>query len=182
MPNGGSDCCGTCWFNRANHGRAGPGTHDRSTPSYCEIRDIALENPFYTYCANHPYRRPNRDLIPIGPILRPGRITPETPEIAPPLLDPNMGTQRVVWKASPDTKEIRMHLLELLTELEEQPAQEEFFPPLSTNFPMSSLARTVVWQLGEFRESRAVPGLNRIIKRHDGPIVEYAQEALTKIR
>ena len=75
-----------------------------------------------------------------------------------------------------------MHLLELLADLEEQPAQEEFFPPLSTNFPTSSLARTVVWQLGEFQESRAVPGLNRIIKRYDGPIVEYAREALTKIR
>ena len=182
MPNGGSDCCGTCWFNRANHGMAGPRNHDRSIPSHCEIRDVALKNPFYTYCANHPYRRPERDPIPIGPILRPGKITPETPEIAPPLLDPGMGTDRVVWEVSPDTEEVRTHLLELLAELEEQPAQNEYFPPLSTYFPSSTVARTVVWQLGEFREAQAVPGLMRMITRYDGPIVEWARKALTKIR
>ena len=161
---------------------AGPRNHDRSIPSHCEIRDVALTNPFYRYCANHPYRRPDRDPIPIGPILRPGQITPETAEIAPPLLDPNMGTHRVAWKASPDTEEVRKHLLELLAELGEQPAQKEYFPPLSTYFPTSSVATTVVWQLGEFRETRAVPGLMRMITRYDGPIVEYARKALAKIR
>ena len=182
MPNGGSDCCGTCWFNRANGGRSGPKNHDRTIPSFCEIRGIALNNPFYTYCANHPYRRPERDPIPIGPILHQGQITPETPEIAPPLLDPNMGTQRVVWKASPDTEEVRKHLLELLALLEERPAQNEFFPPLSAYFPTITVATTVVWQLGEFREARAMPRLMRILTHHEGGIVEYARKALAKIR
>ena len=69
MPNGGSDCCGTCWFNRANGGRKGSGNHDRSIASHCEIRDLPIRDPFYTYCANHPYRPDQREPIPIGPVF-----------------------------------------------------------------------------------------------------------------
>ena len=176
MPNGGSDCCGTCWFNRANHGRAGSVNHDHSIPSHCEIRDLAIEDPFYTYCANHPYRRPDQDPIPIGPVLRPGDVTPETPEIAPTVLD--TGTEwsaRVVWKASPDNEEIRGHLLELLADLEEQAGKDRYFPT-------PSMAAAVIWQLGEFRESRAVRSLTRIIELYDEDAVEDAREALAKIR
>ena len=43
---------------------------DNSDPHHCEIRDVAIDHPFYTYCANHPHRRPDRDPIPIGPITR----------------------------------------------------------------------------------------------------------------
>ena len=68
MPNGGSDCCGTCWFNRSNSGQRGSVNFNRDIPSFCEIRQLAIPNPFYTYCANHPYHRPNRDPIPIGPV------------------------------------------------------------------------------------------------------------------
>ena len=92
-----------------------------------------------------------------------------------------MGTQRVVWKASPDTEEIRRHLLELLAVLEEKPAQNEYFPPLSAYFPTSTVAKTVVWQLGELRETRAVPRLARIIARDGGQIIEYARKAFAKI-
>ena len=176
MPNGGSDCCGTCWFNRANRGQAGSRNHDHSVPSHCEIRDVAIENPFYTYCANHPYRRPDRDPIPIGPILRPGTVTRETPEIAPTIMDTGTGhAARVVWKRSPDTEEVREHLLELLDDLERQARKDNYFPT-------PSMAAAVVWQLGEFRESRAIPGLSRIIERYDERIVDDARAALTKIR
>ena len=73
MPNGGSDCCGTCWFNRKNRGeRDWPKHADNTLPDHCEIRDLAIEDPFYTYCANHPHRRPERDRIPIGPVTRHG--------------------------------------------------------------------------------------------------------------
>ena len=41
MPNGGSDCCGTCWFNRSNGGRRGSANFNRDIPSYCEIRCLA---------------------------------------------------------------------------------------------------------------------------------------------
>lgn len=69
MPNGGSDCCGTCWFNTQNKGQAGFRNADRSVAAHCTIRDLAIVSPFYTYCANHPHRRPERDLIPIGPVF-----------------------------------------------------------------------------------------------------------------
>ena len=67
MPNGGSDCCGTCWFNRSNSGQRGSVNFNRDIPSFCEIRDLAIPNPFYTYCANHAYRRSSRDPIPMQP-------------------------------------------------------------------------------------------------------------------
>ncbi|MDE2890704.1 MAG: hypothetical protein OXR72_21090 [Gemmatimonadota bacterium] len=45
---------------------------DESLPAYCEIRDFEVEDPFYAYSANHPRRRPDRDPIPIGPVMRHG--------------------------------------------------------------------------------------------------------------
>ncbi len=173
MPNGGSDCCGTCWFNRANRGRAGSVNHDHSVPSHCEIRDLPIEDPFYTYCANHPYRRPDRDPVPIGPILRPGPVTAETPEIEPIVLD--TGTEwsaRVVWRRSPDTEEIREHLLALLIDLGRESAKD-------TYIATPDLAAAVIWQLGEFREDRAVPALLCILEHEDYPL---AGQALARIR
>lgn len=69
MPNGGSDCCGNCWFNRSLVGQRGSKKFNLGIPSYCEIRDLGISSPFfYTYCANHPYYRLGRDPIPIGPV------------------------------------------------------------------------------------------------------------------
>ena len=48
MPNGGTDCCGTCWFNRSLGGQRGSGNFNREIPSRCEIRDLDIPNPFYT--------------------------------------------------------------------------------------------------------------------------------------
>ena len=175
MPNGGSDCCGTCWFNRANRGKAGSANHDSSVRSCCEIRAVAIENPFYTYCANHPHRRPDRDPIPIGPILRPGEVGPTSPEIGPTLLD---SRPRVVWKPSPDTEEVRRHLLRLLSGLRRHAAKDR-------HFPTPGLAVTVLWQLGEFAEARAIPDLERIANRGgEEPefLVPLARKALSRIR
>ena len=61
MPNGGSDCCGTCWFNRSLEGQRGSANFNDEIPSHCEIRDLDIPDPFYTYCANHPCHRPGRD-------------------------------------------------------------------------------------------------------------------------
>lgn len=98
MPNGGSDCCGTCWFNQSLEGQRGSGNFNREIPSRCEIRGLDIPDPFYTYCANHPYHRPQRDEVPIGPVFRPG---------------PGPGG-RDEWMASPDTEAIRLHLLEIV--------------------------------------------------------------------
>ena len=46
MPNGGSDCCGTCWFNRRNQGERGyPEGRNRGVAPYCDIRDVAIREP-----------------------------------------------------------------------------------------------------------------------------------------
>ncbi len=158
MPNGGSDCCGTCWFNRTNRGeRDWMRARDDSIPPYCEIRSIAIEVPFYTYCVNHPHRRPERDPIPIGPVMRG---------------DSQMN--RSVWIASPDSEEVRKHLLDILDDI--------FIHMSKDRYPAEpSLAEVVISQLGEFREERAISGLERI--RDNGPdfLAEMARVSLEKI-
>jgi hypothetical protein len=139
MPNGGSDCCGTCWFNARNKGEAGY-AHMRDAnpvPHFCLIRGFAIESPAYTYCANHPHRRPEKDPIPIGPVFT-----------------GDSSGWRKLWLPSPDTEEVRQHLLTLLAAMEEQPASE---------YPAGMyLDEVVVSQLGEFREPRALDDLRRV--------------------
>ncbi len=134
MPNGGSDCCGTCWFNARNKGKAGRVYPREPGPGYCTIRDLTIDMPFYTFCGNHPHHRPDRDAIPVGPVFT--------------------GIERNVLALSPDTEEIRRHLLDLL-------GQIKLFP--DTEYPIGLYAdELVVWQLGEFRERRAVEALRLI--------------------
>ncbi len=168
MPNGGSDCCGTCWFNAKNKGQAGYDHASDHEPAFCTIRSLPIEDAFYTYCGNHPHRTPERDPIPIGPVFT----------------GDESGT-REFWKPSPDTEDIRQHLLILLARMEEQPHSE---------YPIGIYAdEVVVWQLGEFREVRAVEPLRRVASfqpasKEAGPfgrtredLVRHAQEALDKI-
>ncbi len=93
----GSDCCGTCWFNAKNKGELGYGHSKDPEPAYCLIRELSVDDPFDTYCGNHPHRRPERDPIPIGPVYT----------------GDAMG-RREIWQPSPDTEEVRLHLIELL--------------------------------------------------------------------
>jgi hypothetical protein len=92
---------------------------------------------------------------------------------------------RQLWQASPDTEEIRQHLLSLLDAQQQQPSSE---------YPAGMYAdEVVVWQLGEFREVRAIAGLRRIADfdpsvREMGPfgrtrqtLVKMAREAIAKI-
>ena len=133
MPNGGSDCCGTCWFNRKNKGEAGYEHTKEPEENYCNIRLVAIENPFWTYCANHPYRCPDRNSIPIGPIYV------------------DMGKGRELWQLSPDSESVRVNLLDLLGDIHEIPK-----PEYSSGL---FLDEVVVWQLGEFQEKRALAKL-----------------------
>lgn len=134
MPNGGSDCCGTCWFNAKNKGVAGSVHASDPEPAFCTIRSLPIADPFYTYCGNHPHRRREPDPIPIGPVFT--------------------GEERELWQPSPDTEEIRQHLLALLGQIGEKPRSE---------YPIGHYAdEVVVWQLGEFKESRATEGLQRV--------------------
>jgi hypothetical protein len=170
MPNGGSDCCGTCWFNRKNKGEAGHPKTESQEPAYCEIRDIGIANPFWTYCANHPKRSPERDPVPIGPIFV------------------DKGRGRELWKHCPDTENVRRHLLDLLAQIQERPP---------TEYPIGIYRdEVVVWQLGEFRDQRALSLLEHIasfdpsVSCGDGALpgrsrkscVEAAKVAMAKIR
>src|SRR5438093_7849176 len=168
MPNGGSDCCATCWFNARNKGQAGY-AHARDTEAaFCTIRNLPIEDPFYTYCGNHPHRRAERDPIPIGPVFT----------------GDSSGARRF-WEPSPDTEEVRKHLLNLLAGIEQEPSSE---------YPIGVYVdELVVWQLGEFHERRAVEGLRRVTcfepaAAESGPfgrtrrgLVRLAREALLKI-
>ncbi|MCY3600181.1 MAG: hypothetical protein OXN85_09430 [Gemmatimonadetes bacterium] len=160
MPNGGSDCCGTCWFNRANRGRRGSGNHDRSIASHCEIRDLPIRNPFYTYCSNHPYRLRRREPVPLGPVF----------------VAEGAESTRKVWMASPDTEEIRNHLLKLLADDE---AVGDHYPYFG-----APIAGVVVTQLAEFRDPRAIPILERIERElSDRPEqASFIRRAIERIR
>jgi hypothetical protein len=155
MPNGGSDCCGTCWFNAKNKGEAGYAHARGPEPSFCSIRNLPIDSPFYTYCGNHPRHRPERDPIPIGPVFRGDSTGAREP-----------------WSPSPDTEEIRQHLLALLE-------------------PEGEADPVVIEQLGEFREIRALAGLRRIAslnrpaeeqgRAYRDWLVDLAREAIAKI-
>ena len=161
MPNGGSDCCGTCWFNRQNRGKSGiPRHRDGDDDAYCEIRDAAIENPFWTYCANHPHRRPQRDPTPIGPITR------DTGGA--------FSNDREVWLPSPDTEEIRQHLLGLLDNLVEHVFENDY--PIGPD-----LGEAVVRQLGEFREQRAEQHVRWVSENLPNPWADTALAALAQI-
>ena len=153
MPNGGSDCCGTCWFNRALGGKRGSSNHDRSISSHCEIRELNIPDPFYTYCANHPYHRPGRDPVPIGPVY---------------VLDDHVQNSRKQWEPSPDTEEVRRHLLDIVR-LPEEHADEGY------HFYTHPAHVAAVWQLIDWREERLVPALEEIA-RH--PEMERARATI----
>jgi hypothetical protein len=58
MPNGGPDCCGNCGYNRAVQEMAHP--HPSKYEefwkiSHCTLRDVAISNPFWSYCDNFRY-------------------------------------------------------------------------------------------------------------------------------
>lgn len=159
MPNGGSDCCGTCWYNRVNEGKPGyerPG-QARGVADYCEIRGLEIEDPFYTYCANHPHHMPEGGPIPIGPVFT----------------GDSFG-RREMWTPSPDSEEVRLALLNMLEGLALVASRD--------NYPFTSprIAEIVVWQLAQFRERRAEPILERLIERW--PKADSLKEALEQIR
>ncbi len=142
MPNGGSDCCATCWFNRSLAGKRGSSNFDHRIPSHCEIRGLDIPDPFYTYCANHPYHRPDRDPIPIGPVL----VTD----------DASLSTRRE-WMPSPDTAEIRQHLLDIVRRADER--QDEGY-----HFYTSPAHIVAVRQLLEWGDPRLIAALEEVVQ------------------
>jgi len=82
---------------------------------------------------------------------------------------------RYVWKRSPDSEEVRQHLLSLLDSIFEHMHDDRY--PIG-----DGLGEVVVWQLGEFRERRAVERLTELSEDRLGRLVDAANEALAKIR
>ncbi|TYA84061.1 HEAT repeat domain-containing protein [Seonamhaeicola marinus] len=134
MPNGGSDCCGTCWFNSKNEGEPGYHGSTKEGTVVCQIRNLEIDDPFYTYCINHPHHNPNRIETPLGPVYS--------------------GDDREILVESPDNKYTRDSLIELLRKIEEIPINE---------YPIGrGLDEEVITQVGKLEEKRAIPSLKRI--------------------
>ena len=154
MPNGGSDCCGTCRFNRANAGRRDfIRLPDENIADYCEIRELKIEVPFWTYCANHTDLSKRMYAVPLGPVY--------VHESVVDLVNPETGVRglasdRQPWVDAPDTEEVRTQLLRFLEELE----------LLSDSYPWHGkhLGLEVVNELERLREPRAIPILEQIAK------------------
>lgn len=158
MPNGGSDCCGTCPFNSKNQGEAGYGHSGDPGPTLCRIRgDTAIETPFYTYCANHPHHNPEGIDVPIGPVYR------------------GDGDRRWVSEESPDTPGLRKKLIMLVERLPVNPQRE---------YPFGlSLREAVIVQLGRWAEPRALPALRRIVaaaEQHPEPEATEIERAFIR--
>ena len=148
----------------------GSSHHDDSIPSHCEIRDLAIESPFYTYCSNHPYRIQRRVPVPLGPVYvhvdesfeRDGKSY--------------YTYGREIWVHAPDTDEIRIQLLQLLEEPDST----------SDNYPFygDNLLGVVVDELERLREPRALPILERVaeeVREHE-EASKGVQRALARIR
>ena len=166
MPNGGSDCCGTCWFNRKNEGEAGYDHVDSSVAAYCEIRDLPIDDPFYTYCANHPRRIPSKLPVPIGPVFT----------------GDHTGC-REVWRPALDNEDVRKGLLDLLAGLGYDDRDE---------YPIGvRLGEVILDQLVALNEQRAIPELRRLAGLDEGepdrfgstlrPLIERAKTALAEL-
>jgi len=62
MPNGGSDCCANCGFNKAVQEKAKLPPEQKEkfwVLPFCTLRDIKIPNPFWTYCDNFQYDLPD---------------------------------------------------------------------------------------------------------------------------
>lgn len=86
-----------------------------------------------------------------------------------------MGYGREVWIPSPDTEEVRQHLLEILNRLPTHMAADRY--PARPG-----LAEVVVRQLGEFKERRAEKRSRWLSENLPESRAGVAREALAKIK
>lgn len=123
MPNGGVDNCGMCPFVSGLESR----------PARCTIRDVELEAPLWTYCANHPKHNPSLIEHPVGPVYEDAGDYPY---------------RRVVLYPSPpdDDVEVRLRILDQLVSGELASASRTFQVAL-------------VEDLGSLKSTEAVPRL-----------------------
>ena len=119
--------------------------------SHCEIRGLDIENPFWTYCANHTSRMKRGVSVPLGPVyVHEWKEVVNSDGVRVPV------SNRIPWVEAPDTEEVRTQLLQFLKELE----------LLSDSYPWhgKDLVHEVVDELERLREPRAIPILEQIAK------------------
>ncbi len=139
MPNGGSDCCGTCWFNTVNNGKPGYPENSQTNDLICEIRNFKPDDPFWTYCANHPHHNPEKIRVPIGPVF---------------VCDDN-SYGRIEKISALDTEQVRNELVKLAEQIPEIPKEEY---PSATSFSVE-----IIKHIMFINEVRAIPSLKRIL-------------------
>lgn len=142
MPNGGSDCCGTCSFNELKDApEAKPrGPHK----GRCVLRGLDVDSAFHYYCVNHPYHNTRDIREPIGPVY--------TADMT------SFSYTRVPSTAAPDSPEIRTRLLDLLEGL---PSGEtrSLYPSRGIFFDA-----VVLNHLAELKERAALPRILRFLE------------------
>lgn len=108
-----------------------------SEHDFCAIRDEHIENSCWTYCVNHPFFNKNDVTTTMGPMYR---------------YAPNH-SRRTVIVNSPDNQAVKDSLLEQANKIKEV-----------IDYHVIDLERdeVIVWQLGEFRDKRAIELLKRI--------------------
>ena len=138
MPNGGSDCCGTCWFNTINQGEAGY-IEDSSKTIVCEIRDFTPSDPFWTYCINHPHHNSEKIRIPIGPVY----------------VHDDTTYSRVEKIPASNSKKVRLELVKLIKKIKENPNNEY---PFGNSFNVE-----IIKHIKLIKEKNAITDLVRIL-------------------
>lgn len=149
MPNGGTDNCGTCSFNKRNKGTTGHLYANVDAPHHCLLRDFQIterSEGFWIYCGNHS-QLPNGGIdVPIGPVFK--------------NFSGSSAGERVVVLESPDNSAVRNTLLRFVGSM---PVQTSTMSPISSKLhdfgsrrqqPMlnalptaGSLSRTLVLEL-----------------------------------
>jgi hypothetical protein len=122
----------------------------------CEARDISIENPFYTYCANFHVR--DGVLTPVGPVY----------------VASGSSHRREVWFPAPVYEGRVNDLLRLLVQLD----SGEVVPHFGS--PPRELAWMVIEDLGNLDVDVVMPALVEIA-RGDDQLRHIALSALTKI-
>ena len=141
MPNGGTDNCATCWFNSGLIENPGTGHSIPEANVICTIRNLKIENSFYTYCSNHQKHNFKKVVVPIGPVYVHN--------------DDGRYEYREIWINTVDNEETRILLLSLVDEIQEVSGNEY---PAGFRFD-----EEVIRQIYYLNEKRAIPKLQRIL-------------------
>jgi hypothetical protein len=135
--------CARCQFLAVRS--AGPGSTPiaEAGPAHCSIRELPIDDPEGTFCANHSSLTPKPDRIAVGPVLR---RSPESPE------------GNSILHETQDNRSVRDHLLDIVERIQVRSLAD-----------LTLREATAIWQLTEFREPRAHFYIDRIEGDVSGP-------------